>query len=553
MKGCQFLSWRDRMIGVITEQAYLEVAAEFFELFKTPWEPAVSGRRYQVVLATNGDVNRINADVVFIFDAKENSFDHLMEVRGTWLPGPVCIEWGRSTYPVYGGARVFESEIQNGVVNLQGRPAECRFQREGQVVRRIGYHLFEEVRHLLIEGQPATYALTPTLDIHIDFLRQLLMQSKVPFVEIPPAPRGYDCICCLTHDVDFFGIRRHLFDRTMAGFLYRATLGTMIDLIRGRRSLREACQNWLTVLSLPLVFLRILPDFWGPFEDYAKVEDRTSSTFFLVPFKGKAGVAPDGSLNNWRATPYGIQDVREDLKAALAGGSELSIHGIDAWRDTESGREELSQLLLLAGQQTAGVRMHWLYFNSDSPERLEKAGFDYDSTCGYNETVGYRAGTSQPFRPIGCSVLIELPMIIMDSALFSSGRMGLTSMEAMPLCGRLVEHAKRVGGVVVINWHERSLAPERLLGRFYAELLKEVRAGGRVWFAKAKETVEWFRWRRSIRFSRIGSSEKSVEIRIAAAPMMDIGALVYIHRAGTSGVETQVMPIDGSGIFRVEV
>jgi hypothetical protein len=541
------------MIGILTEPAYHDVVGEFFELFKTPWEPAVKGRRYRVVLATNDDVDQVNADVLFLFDAKENGLDQAMGINGTWWPGPVCIEWGRFRYPVYRGVRLFEPDKQKGLVNLEGRPVERSFQCEGRVVRRIGYHLFEEVQYLLKEGQPTTYAFTPALDIHIDLLRHLLMESKVPFVEVPPSPRGYDCVCCLTHDVDFFGIRRHLFDRTMAGFLYRASFGTMIDLIRGRRPLAEACRNWWAFLSLPLVFLRVLPDFWHPFQDYAKVEDRKTSTFFLVPYKGKAGVAPDGSLNKWRATSYGIEDIQDDVKTAAAGGSELAIHGIDAWRDADAGQEELNQLAVHAGQKAAGVRMHWLYFDGESPKKLEKAGFSYDSTCGYNEAVGYRAGTSQPFCPIGCSVLMELPMSIMDSALFSSGRMGLTFNHAMPLCRRIVDHAKRAGGALVINWHDRSLAPERLLGRFYGELLKEIREGGRVWFARALEAVEWFRWRRSIRFHRSDSSEKNERIEIAVPPMTGMGALLYIHRVGTSGIETEAMPIDGGGLLSVEV
>jgi hypothetical protein len=197
--------------------------------------------------------------------------------------------------------------------------------------------------------------------------------------------------------------------------------------------------------------------------------------------------------------------------------------------------------------------MHWLYFDGESPKKLEKAGFSYDSTCGYNEAVGYRAGTSQPFCPIGCSVLMELPMSIMDSALFSSGRMGLTSTQAMPLCKRIVDHAKRAGGALVINWHDRSLAPERLWGRFYGELLKEIREGGRVWFAKALEAVEWFRWRRSIRFCRTDFSGESERIHISVPQMMGIGALLYIHRVGASGIETEAMPIDGGGLLSVEV
>ena len=61
--------------------------------------------------------------------------------------------------------------------------------------------------------------MTPTLELHIALLRHLLLQSGVSFVEIPPRPGDYDFICCLTHDVDFFGIRRHKWDRTLAGFV----------------------------------------------------------------------------------------------------------------------------------------------------------------------------------------------------------------------------------------------------------------------------------------------------------------------------------------------
>ena len=124
------------------------------------------------------------------------------------------------------------------------------------------------------------------------------------------------------------------------------------------------------------------------------------------------------------------------------------------------GAKRCAQLTSLTAQPTAGVRMHWLYFDADSPRQLEAAGFDYDSTWGYNDAVGYRAGTSQVFRLAGTK-LMELPLSIMDSALFYPRRMGLTDREAMQLCRRIVANARRFGGTVVINWHDRSLAPER--------------------------------------------------------------------------------------------
>jgi hypothetical protein len=146
--------------------------------------------------------------------------------------------------------------------------------------------------------------------------------------------------------------------------------------------------------------------------------------------------------------------------------------------------------------------MHWLYFSENAPETLEAAGFDYDSTCGFNDAVGYKAGTSQSFRLPGTRTLMELPLTIMDSALFYRTRMGFDEAEAAKACRNLIATARRHGGTLVINWHDRSLAPERLWGTFYKALLDDLSADdARPWFATAKQAVEWFRSRRSIRFS----------------------------------------------------
>ena len=67
---------------------------------------------------------------------------------------------------------------------------------------RIGYDLFAEVQTLLTVGQTKINAGIPTLDLHIALLRDLIVASGVPLVEIPPVPDGFRFIACLTHDVD---------------------------------------------------------------------------------------------------------------------------------------------------------------------------------------------------------------------------------------------------------------------------------------------------------------------------------------------------------------
>jgi hypothetical protein len=518
------------MIGVVVSSPDLQIAEEFFELFKTPWERAVPSRKYQAVLSTDGCIKNLDADVFLVYGSAEETVDREARtaVNGH-VNGPADIDWGKATFPVYGRVAIFDGVSGACAVTCSGKAVAYRQRVGPRVVRRIGYDLFSEIRYLLTKGQPASQASTPTLELHIALLRHLLLESGVSFVEVPPRPHGSEFICSLTHDVDFFGIRRHKLDRTLAGFVARASVGTAIDLVRGRRSPMDAARNWLALLSLPLVFLGLAPDLWSPFEDYARVEEGRRSTFFLVPFKDRPGAAPDGTVDPARAVPYQASEISAEAKRAVSRGSELAVHGIDAWRDADSGRAEIGQLSPLTGRKTAGVRMHWLYFAAESPRKLEEAGFTYDSTWGYNERVGYRAGTSQVFRLPDSENLLELPLSIMDSALFFRGRMGLAPDDAFQRCLQIVRNSRRFGGTLVINWHDRSLAPERLWGGVYQKLLQAVGTPNRVWFATAQETVDWFRWRRSIRFTE-GTGVSVIDEAPSAGRPEVPAAVVRIHR-----------------------
>jgi len=512
------------MIGVVASIDEAGAAAEFFELFKTPWETAVPGRKYRVLLTATELTDHFDADVVLAYGSQRQPIDDQTRVGATALDEVVGIEWQGSPLPLYAGVATFHGKA--GVVGYRHRAG-------GRTTWRIGYNLFSEVRYLLNLGQPATFALIPALELHIALLRQLLAQSGVSFVEIPPRPDHYDFICCLTHDIDFFGIRRHKWDRTLAGFGYRATVGTLLQLIQGRRTLGEAIRNWAAALSLPLVFAGVLRDFWQPFRDYADADGNRGSTYFLAPFKERSGHAPDGTINRVRALPYDVTDIRDQLMPAQSGRTEFAVHGIDAWHNVASGQAERTQVTQATGVQRAGVRMHWLYSSQDSTRCLEAAGFDYDSTCGYNDAVGFRAGTLQAFRPLGRSTLMELPLSIMDSAMLYPGRMALSPRRAMDMCRGIIAAARRFGGALVINWHDRSLAPERLWGRPYRELLSEVEKDHTVWFATGGEAVDWFRWRRSIHF-RVEGGSTDVMIESSIPPAGIPAGRLLIHRPPSS-------------------
>jgi hypothetical protein len=501
------------ILGVAVRDIDLPIAREFFELFKTPWEPYVPGRQYRAVLDATGAMRTVDAGLVIAYGCEEQPVDRASGIRAGTDGSVREVGWEGRRLPIYGAAARFSGISESCLLSRQPWPLGYRQRERDRTVVRVGYDLFGEVRYLLTSGQPANRADIPTLDLHIELLRTLLLESDVSFVEIPPQPAGYECVCCLTHDIDFVGIRRHAMDQTLAGFSVRASVGTLTDVLGGRRPAGDLLRNGTALASLPLVFSGVLPDLWRPFEDYLGADDGRPSTYFVIPFRNRPGVSPSGAVEPRRAAPYEIPEISEELRMVAARGQELAVHGIDAWRDVEAGRAELARLTAVSGGSAPGVRMHWLYFDGDSPRRLEQAGFAYDSTWGYNDAVGYRAGTTQPFRFPGCEALMELPLAIMDTAMFYPDRMGLSQNEALSRCGRIVDHACAAGGTVVVNWHDRSLAPERLWGPTYAALLETI--GDRAWFATAADAVGWFRWRRAIRF-QAGSDALTLEIPAAA-------------------------------------
>ena len=146
----------------------------------------------------------------------------------------------------------------------------------------------------------------------------------------------------------------------------------------------------------------------------------------------------------------------------------------------------------IAGNHDLGIRTHWLLRNQQTPLVMEKAGFNYDSTLGYNDTIGYLNGTSQVFRSLGTRTLFEVPLHIQDGSVFYSNKLNLSKAEAGRACRILIEHARKLGGLLTVLWHDRSHAPERFRGRFYCSLLLQLKADN-PWFATAGQAVSWFR------------------------------------------------------------
>ena len=538
------------MIGVIADAGERDAVREFFELFKTPWEFYLADRPYDVLLCAGNPGNgRLEgtAKLIVLYAGRKLDFDDGQKIRlGHQRTHSCFFSCQGNRIPIYGNTITFP-ETQGDLLTDESSQQSAAYLHvtNERLVARIGYDIFQEVRTLLTTGQPAANASLPTLELHISFLRDLMIGHGVELVEIPPAPAGHPFLVCLTHDVDHPSIRQHQWDHTLWGFLYRAVFGSVWNFICGRIPLEDLLANWAAALKLPFVYLGFAKDFWRDFDDrYLKLERGLSPTFFAIPFKNDPGKSASGAASSLRGARYGARDIADAIWKLMAAGCEIGLHGIDAWCDSARGREEVEEIRRLTGAAEIGVRMHWLYYNQESPAVLEKVGVAYDSTVGYNETVGYRAGTAQVFKPLATTRLLELPMQVMDTALFYPTYLNLSPRQATVLLAGMLDNAVKLGGVFTVNWHDRSVSPERLWVACYRDLLEDLKNRG-AWFATAQQATSWFRKRRAATFEIELIEPGSVRVKVAAEHSDNLpGLRLRVHKTGGFGSQDYVdMPV----------
>jgi len=117
--------------------------------------------------------------------------------------------------------------------------------------------------------------------------------------------------------------------------------------------------------------------------------------------------------------------------------------------------------------------MHYLRFRApDTWRALRQAGISGDATCGFQDRVGYRCGTGDPYPVFDVRArerlsLVERPLVCMDGALAAEGR---TTDGVIGILDRIVERARSVGGCcsflfhnsVYWAWRERGIDAHRV-------------------------------------------------------------------------------------------
>jgi len=155
------------MIGVIARPEEMGIVEEFFQLFKTPWEPFHEGRPYGAVLASVEQLPALEAPLVIVCGTRPSSLDSVHQVSLAQSRS-ARLSIGGETIPIYGELRSVNSTGARALANDEDGAMVAVLQQKGeQTVIRVGYDFFHEIAFLLNVGQPLDSAATPTLDRHI--------------------------------------------------------------------------------------------------------------------------------------------------------------------------------------------------------------------------------------------------------------------------------------------------------------------------------------------------------------------------------------------------
>ena len=270
---------------------------------------------------------------------------------------------------------------------------------------------------------------------------------------------------CLTHDID--SVYQSIPSKGLATLrsLKQGKFIESLNLIARMRSKKLPRCNFSAIMDLE--------------EKYGA----KSTFFFMVESPGEQDYT------------YNIEDLEPEMGEIIDRGWEVGLHGGHAtYLNTEEMKHKRERLEKVTHTPVFGYRNHYLRFKvPDTWECLSKAGFQYDTTLGYADCIGFRNGMCHPFKPFNLNMnheinILELPLIVMDGTLDST-YMRLDAKSKWELIKILIDRIDACHGVFTLLWHNTHMMGENL--ELYEKILSYCNER-KAWMTDGKTLFRWW-------------------------------------------------------------
>ena len=178
-------------------------------------------------------------------------------------------------------------------------------------------------------------------------------------------------------------------------------------------------------------------------------------------------------------------------------GHEAGLHGSFTTLDDAGLLSDELETLKRAAGEVVGQRQHFLRFDTlVSWPAYAALGLEYDSSLGFADQVGSRAGFSFPFFPFDVNrrrafPFIEIPLQVMDATLQSY--LHLEAEAAWPVMEQVLAHVADTRGCCSILWH--NVAFDELdmpgFGELYWRAVDWAKSRG-AWIAPMSDVARWW-------------------------------------------------------------
>ncbi len=187
--------------------------------------------------------------------------------------------------------------------------------------------------------------------------------------------------------------------------------------------------------------------------EWIKIENDLGikSTFFIFPGPRQHRDDPKYQLD---MLSHSVEDIQRN-------GFELALHsGIECYEGDNLANSRL-RLENHTKSMITGLRPH--YLSAHLPKYWRSAagcGFSYSSCLGFDEAIGHFGGIDLPFVPFDREKdtaidLVEIPIAIMDCGLIRDE--AADSDEVISRGKDLIDTTAESGGMIVLDWHQRTL------------------------------------------------------------------------------------------------
>lgn len=306
----------------------------------------------------------------------------------------------------------------------------------------------------------------------------------------PMWPNGHRFAFCITHDMDHVSaynrpdVWRRL--RRTSGVGAGIKISSVVQALRGTAS-----------GTIRRHVLRS-PDRHARVAEWMQLESRYGfkSTLFYLP----------GNIGPWHPfdctyelsdiVPFGgsRMSVGQVMHEVAQSGWEVGLHGTYYSATSEEVlRMQKEMCERASGESIVSVRQHTLQYDLKStPLNQTRAGLSVDSTQGFNDMIGFRAGTSFPYLcwdwQSGTTLpLLEIPLHIQDGPLM---RNSPTVDDAIASCISMMRAVEQVNGCLVILWHPMWLAADAGLAVF--ETVLQEAKNRQAWGCSVRELAAWW-------------------------------------------------------------